>query len=346
MSAVPADASSTYLSGGTIIILGPTGAGKSQLGNFLAKQHFFEVGGAMDSETTFTCGRPFNWNGSSYVIFDTPGLDDSDGRDTDIIIEMNEKLHGILDCRGFIYVRNDEQTRMAGSERTVLQHFRDVFGEYFIQNLVIVSTRALPDELLDDEERAQRAKRRTALNNVFCKQLGATREFPKFFIDTSPKRDSAVQQAAHRTADSLMTRLASATPFALGEMKVVASKIDSLEADIEAANLACDEAEAARLAEEKRRLEAEFDREQAEEEAKRQRDRIEQIHKDLAEEKENWESMREEERKEWQRRLEEANKQAKEQSGFWKIVLGIGSALLGGPAAGLLGGLIGAAIDD
>lgn len=336
MSATVTTTSGEYLSGGTIVILGPTGGGKSQLANYLSGTSFFQVGGRMSSQTMFTQGLPFDWCGSSYVIFDTPGLDDSNGRDTDIVVEMTQKLHDVLDCRGFIYVRNDQQPRMAGSESAVLEHFQKIFGEVFINNLIIVSTRAPPDEVFKkdqgEERRVHRRDRRSDINSKFSELLGTTHEFPKFFIDTSPHCSDDEKAAARNTATSIMTWLVANTPFPLCEMQVVAAKIDSLNAQVLAAELRCDEVEAARLEAERGRLEAQIDQGQAEEEATRLLARLAALQRDLEQQRADWDDMREDERQEWARRVEEANRQTGWLRNFCTVV------------GGALGGIPGAAI--
>merc|ERR1712179_261585 len=83
-----------------LVIVGPTGAGKSSLANALlgcdprSSDCLFEVCHDMDSctkETTYGIGQWLG-QGENFTVVDTPGFGDSDGEDEMLIDEMTNVL--------------------------------------------------------------------------------------------------------------------------------------------------------------------------------------------------------------------------------------------------------------
>ena len=74
-----------------VVVIGSTGSGKSSLVNTLSGcQNEFKVSASKQSETSQTTKKELTWRGSNrkVIFIDTPGLADTEGRDTKHIAEM------------------------------------------------------------------------------------------------------------------------------------------------------------------------------------------------------------------------------------------------------------------
>jgi predicted GTPase len=72
----------------TLLLIGQTGAGKSQLGNAYLKSDVFRVGDDPDSETFETSSNEKKIDGVIRCVIDTQGLDDTQGVDEKHIQQM------------------------------------------------------------------------------------------------------------------------------------------------------------------------------------------------------------------------------------------------------------------
>ena len=112
----------------SFLILGATGDGKSQLGNFILNNpEAFKVSDDINSETKETIGK-YGINGAENLfVIDTPGLQDTEEKDKQILEQMANyvKNHGSL--HAIIIVLNFTVDRLSGYIQDMLKVFINMF---------------------------------------------------------------------------------------------------------------------------------------------------------------------------------------------------------------------------
>lgn len=99
----------------SICIIGVTGHGKSSTANSIIGKSYFKVSSSAKSETSKVSAMIEKWYGRDHedhmLVIDTPGLGDSEGRDTKHIANMvmSMNLIGFVHC--FLIVINSEEPR-------------------------------------------------------------------------------------------------------------------------------------------------------------------------------------------------------------------------------------------
>ena len=183
----------------TIILLGHTGAGKSQTANTLTgMQDLFKTSAGFASETSSTSLVQSSWfNDSSLgevAVVDTPGLGDSNGADTSHVSAMVDKLKGkIKRVSAFAIVMNAANARLDRHLKAMLQLFNSVFSELMWNNAIVVCTHWPFDAR---SERERKRKKKTAedwareLNAEFRKEFRLARDVPVVFVDNSYEEEA------------------------------------------------------------------------------------------------------------------------------------------------------------
>lgn len=125
-----------------ILILGPTGEGKSSLGNFLlGKKGKFRIGHSATSATSIIEYELVNYNGFNIKIVDTPGfLDSADGNDL-IEKQMARLKHIFQNVSGIIIAKDSTRVRLNTPAQVVYRKICELYPDYIQTNFCFVITK-------------------------------------------------------------------------------------------------------------------------------------------------------------------------------------------------------------
>jgi GTP-binding protein EngB required for normal cell division len=181
-------------SGSTICLIGSTGVGKSSFANKLGNlndkdKSAFKVASTASSVTETTSIKSMTWfDGSKVTVIDTPGLNDSEGRDTKHIANMVETLKSHKHVNLFALVFNGKVPRFDDSMKAMIKIFKEMFGPDFLKNACLVFTNWPMHEYAIDERNISddtEEKKRKEFNEIFKGDFDLEQELPCFFIDNA-----------------------------------------------------------------------------------------------------------------------------------------------------------------
>ncbi|KAH8702822.1 P-loop containing nucleoside triphosphate hydrolase protein [Phaeosphaeriaceae sp. PMI808] len=123
--------------------MGLTGSGKSTFISLLADEAI-QVGHDLSSCTSEAKGYIATIDGGSTLLLDTPGFDDTDRSDFEIVNEIAMGLHLLyetkMNLRGVIYIQRITDTRISGSSRRSLEILDTICGIPASANITFVTT--------------------------------------------------------------------------------------------------------------------------------------------------------------------------------------------------------------
>ena len=130
-----------------LVLIGETGVGKSQLGNFILKnKNCFKVGHSKDSETNEIIERTSNIEGLNITIVDTPGFGDTrynnstiDNQNLDNIVSYFRNRKNNID--GILFVNTYSNPRKGDKAKELIDQLKTIFsGDILKRRLKVIFT--------------------------------------------------------------------------------------------------------------------------------------------------------------------------------------------------------------
>jgi len=178
----------------TICLIGATGTGKSTTANTLFKQmenDLFMTSGQMNSTTFEPRSETRPWRGTMANVrcVDTPGLGDTEGRDSDHVRLVAEMLKDYIKyVHVFLVFFNAEDPKLNIHLKEMLVTFRDSFGQDFLRNVMICFTHWEYDrkaKLKRKKHGGTNEKKSSMINSQLRETLGHDYDCPCVFMDNT-----------------------------------------------------------------------------------------------------------------------------------------------------------------
>ncbi|KAJ4292500.1 hypothetical protein N0V90_009162 [Kalmusia sp. IMI 367209] len=128
-----------------VVVMGVTGAGKSHFINHLAGKKIVEEGASLDPCTQSCQLVPVSIGQSKLLLIDTPGFDDSERTDSEILMEIARILSAQyqlgVQLKGVVYIHRITDIRYARSSVKTFEIFRKIVGDQALRNVLLVTSR-------------------------------------------------------------------------------------------------------------------------------------------------------------------------------------------------------------
>ena len=176
-----------------VVLIGETGVGKSQLGNFILQQEYFKVGHHKKSETERISEGYAHLDEMNVTIVDTPGLNDSDSKDEEIMNQIVKKFQEDNAIDGIILVYSFRNPKRCQKHRELVNNLLKIFGKDLLEKrLKVIFTESTVGEERDgDEEKKERIQvndTKEFLNNLIKEdEIIFLNSKKKFYVKFRPK---------------------------------------------------------------------------------------------------------------------------------------------------------------
>ncbi|RVD87869.1 uncharacterized protein DFL_002073 [Arthrobotrys flagrans] len=127
-----------------ILVMGETGAGKSTFIKTLAPDSNVKIERSLDPGTSTSTVVPIKIGYLSVNLVDTPGFNDVERSDADILLDISKCLVALSraggELRGIIYLHNLAFPRFSGTCKAHLEMLREICGDRGIGNVFLVAS--------------------------------------------------------------------------------------------------------------------------------------------------------------------------------------------------------------
>ena len=155
-----------------VVFIGETGVGKSQLGNFILQSEFFKVGNGKSSETEIISEGNTYLDGMSVTIVDTPGLNDTNSKDEEIMDKIVKKFKDDNSIDGIILVYSFRNMRRVQKHQELVNNLIEIFGKDLLEKrLKVIFTNSVIGEERDETDEILERK-----------QINDTKEFLNYMV--------------------------------------------------------------------------------------------------------------------------------------------------------------------
>ena len=178
----------------SILLFGETGVGKSSLGNLILEvPDAFQISDKPDSETKNTIGK-FNQNKDIYVI-DTPGIQDSEGKDKEHLKQMIEFIQSHKDLKAILLVfnfcENEEKNGLSKTNKINLEIISKIFKDIEIgKHIGIFFTHFFQNETDEETINKKEALKRREINKILNT---SDNNFPCFYGNIIPGKEPKME---------------------------------------------------------------------------------------------------------------------------------------------------------
>ncbi|KAF1995328.1 P-loop containing nucleoside triphosphate hydrolase protein [Amniculicola lignicola CBS 123094] len=128
-----------------IVVMGVTGAGKSYFINQLAGREIAKEGSDLDSCTEGCQLLPITLGHTKVMMIDTPGFDDTQRTDSEILTEIARILSAQyelgVELKGIIYIHRITDIRYGRAAVKTFEIFKKICGETALNNVLLVTSR-------------------------------------------------------------------------------------------------------------------------------------------------------------------------------------------------------------
>ena len=178
-----------------VIVLGETGVGKSNFGNFLIKSQKFKISSSTNSET-----QQVSYGESSQIIvIDSPGTNDSSLDDEEIeekhLIDIVKAFKQAKYLNTILILLNYQQPRLSRNLKIMIKLFCSVFKiSFFIKHLGIVFTRCFDEDGRPNEEELKQKRNewdkelKQIIKSTLINEELTDDKIQYFFVNLNPKK--------------------------------------------------------------------------------------------------------------------------------------------------------------
>lgn len=191
-----------------VIILGETGVGKSNLGNFLIKANDFKTSSSTNSETQHV----FYGESKEIIVIDSPGANDSSQNDDieeEHLIEIVKAFKKAKYLNTILILLNYQQPRLSKNLKIMIKLFSSIFKiSFFLKHLGIVFTRCFDEdgrpeqEDLDEKKKEWDKEIKLIIKSTLINEELTDDKIQYFFVNLNPKK-----KKLDKGTDEEMTRL-------------------------------------------------------------------------------------------------------------------------------------------
>lgn len=189
---LPASPSNTDKKG--VIILGETGVGKSNLGNFIIKADEFKISSSTNSETQHV----FYGESKEIIVIDSPGSNDSslnEDIEEEHLIEIVKAFKKAKYLNTILILLNYQQPRLSKNLKIMIKLFSSIFKiSFFLKHLGIVFTRCFDEdgrpapEELNEKKKEWDKEIKTIIKSTLINEELTDDKIQYFFVNLNPKK--------------------------------------------------------------------------------------------------------------------------------------------------------------